>query len=138
MRCCVQDFLGDTCPDSWFLFYCQSSNTHPGARAYHFVLSACFCIDLQPLEVREHILFISIFPAWHGALAHLRHSVNSTDQPPELERTEEKSLMCLLLGSAFPSIHSRTHSQTCALRCEPADSSLLLSMRNGWLSLDNI
>lgn len=79
---------------------CQSINTHPsshpGAGAHWIALNTHFRIDRQSPEVRDCVLFISIFLAWHSALARIRHSVNDADWMHELEDIEEKALMALL------------------------------------------
>lgn len=71
-------------------------SSHPGAGAHWIALNTHFRIDRQSPEVRDRVLFISIFLAWHSALACIRHSVNDADWMHEVEDIEEKALMALL------------------------------------------
>lgn len=81
---------------------CQSTDAHPsvrpGAGAHHSRRNTHFCIDLQTPGVRDHVLFMSIFPARHRALACIGRSVNEADGMHKVEDIDESALMALPQG----------------------------------------
>lgn len=61
----------------------QSTNDHfstaptPPRAGLELSSNAHFHIDLQPFEVRDHIVFISTVSAWHSAWTQIRHGLGT-------------------------------------------------------------